>query len=58
LLPARFAATKAAAVHGVPTPIRGRFGHRAVTPPTLPWGRRVAIHCRRVSAPPALRNRR
>jgi len=32
-LPARFAATRAAAVHGVLTPIRGRFGHRAVTRP-------------------------
>jgi hypothetical protein len=32
-LPVRFAASEAAAVHGVPSPFRGRFGHRAATRP-------------------------
>jgi hypothetical protein len=58
LLPARFAATRAAAVHGVHTPIRGRFGHRAVTLPRCRGCAASRSIARRVSAPPALRNRR
>jgi hypothetical protein len=34
------------------------LSHRAVTSSALPRGRRFAIHCLGVSAPPALRNRR
>jgi len=53
-LPARFAASGAAAVHGVLAPIRDRLRSpsRSVSP------RRFAVSCRRVSAPPALRTRR
>jgi len=57
-LPARFAATRAAAVHGVPSLFRGRCGHRAATSPRCRGGAASRSIASGVSAPPALRNRR